>query len=76
MAMVQKADYKSKMLIIEIGPRGRETPISWATGDYWALVTTSKAAAEVSGELFWRKATAAEIKALEKQRGNGKLPGW
>jgi hypothetical protein len=74
---MQQADFRSKMAIVEIGPRGKETVISWATGDNYALQCISKIAAEhPATELFWRKASAAEIKALEKQRGKDKLPGW
>jgi hypothetical protein len=76
MAM-QQADFRSKMAIVEIGFRGKETVISWATGDRFALECVTKIASQrTTTELYWRKASASEIKALEKQRGNGKLPGW
>lgn len=72
-------DTRSKMVIIRKEGRS-ETPVSWATGDSWALQVMSKAVAldeSPRAEYYWRIASPAEIDALERQRGpKGKLAGW
>lgn len=73
-------DLRTKMVICEI--RGRKhVPISWATGDGYALQVMTAIACEkpIGTELYWRTAHPGEIKRMEQDRklaGVKKLPGW
>jgi hypothetical protein len=60
------ASSKRNMVVVEIAARtGKETPIAWASSDYWAMVTATELAAKTRNELYWRIGTPAEVKALQ-----------
>lgn len=79
MAMAMQAtDLRSKMAIVRVAGR-KETVHTWATGDHYAFQVMGKCIAtdpDEAATFYWRIATPAEIRALDRQRAGGKLPGW